>query len=66
MGALGQDPLSVTVKNLPKFLTYFPTDDNTHTIIVQNPDNDSSTISFPLHLQGVTLYLPVRKPTPAE
>jgi hypothetical protein len=49
----------------PKFLTSFPTD-STHAIIVQNPDNESGVLSFPLHLQGVMLYLPVRKPTVAE
>jgi hypothetical protein len=51
-----------TVNNVPKFLTRFPTD-NTHAIIVQNPDDELNTLSFPLHLQGVTLYLPVQKPT---
>jgi hypothetical protein len=56
---------NVTVKNVPKFLTHFPTD-NTHAIIVQNPDNELNTLSFPLHLQGVTSYLPVRKPTAAK
>jgi hypothetical protein len=55
----------VTVNNVPKFLTRFPTD-NTHAIIVQNSDDDSTTISFPLHLQGVMSYLPVCKPTAAE
>ena len=49
----------VTVNNVPKFLTHFPTD-NTHALIVQNPDNDLTTLSFPLHLQGATLYLPVQ------
>jgi hypothetical protein len=52
----------VTVNDVPKFLTRFPTD-NTHALVVQNPDNDSTTLSFPLHLQGVMLYLPVCKPT---
>jgi hypothetical protein len=46
-------------------MTCFPTD-NTHTIIVQNPDDDLNTLSFPLNLQGVMLYLSVRKPTAAE
>jgi hypothetical protein len=55
----------VTVNNVSKFLTQFPTD-NTHTIIVQNPDDDLNTLSFPLHLQGVTLYLLVHKPTAAK
>jgi len=36
----------VTVNNVPKFLTHFPTD-NTHTLIVQNPDNDLSTLLSP-------------------
>jgi hypothetical protein len=54
----------VTVNKVPKFLTRFPTD-NTHALIVQNPDNDSTTLSFPLHLQGVMPYLPVPKPTAA-
>jgi hypothetical protein len=52
----------VTVNDVPKFLTHFPTD-NTHALVVQNPDNDSTTLSFLLHLQGVTSYLPVCKPT---
>ncbi len=39
----------VTVNNVPKFLPHFPTD-NTHALVVQNPDNDSTTLSFPLHL----------------
>ncbi len=52
----------VTVNDVPKFLTCFPTN-NTHALIVQNPDDDSTTLCFPLHLQGVTLYLPVCKPT---
>jgi hypothetical protein len=52
----------VTINNVQKFMTHFSTD-NTHAIIVQNPDYESNTLSFPLHLQGVTLYLPVRKPT---
>ncbi len=55
----------MTVNNVPKFLTRFPTD-NMHALVVQNPDNDSTTLSFPLHLQGVTLYLPVCKPTTNE
>ncbi len=55
----------VTVNNVPKFLTCFPTD-NTHALIVQNPDDDLTTLTFPLHLQGVTSYLPVRKPTAAK
>ena len=55
----------VTVNNVPKLLTHFPTD-NTHALVVQNPDDDSTTLSFPLHLQGVTSYLPVRKPTADE
>jgi hypothetical protein len=29
-------------------------------------DDDLNTLSFPLHLQGVMSYLPVRKPTAAE
>ena len=37
-----------------------------HAIIVQNPDNESNTLSFPLHLQKATLYLPVQKPTAAK
>ncbi len=37
-----------------------------HALFVQNPDNDSTTLSFPLHLQGVMSYLPVRKPTANE
>ncbi len=37
-----------------------------HTIIVQNPDNELNTLSFPLHLQGVTSYLLVQKPTVAD
>jgi hypothetical protein len=52
----------VTVNDVPKFLTHFPTD-NTHALVVQNPDDDLTTLSFPLHLQGVTLYLLVCKPT---
>jgi hypothetical protein len=52
----------VTVNNVSNFLTLFPTD-NTHAIIVQNPDNELNTLSFPLHLQGVMSYLPVQKPT---
>ncbi len=55
----------VTVHDVPKFWTRFPTD-NTHALIVQNPDNDSITLSFPLHVQGVMLYLPVRKLTSAK
>ena len=53
------------VNDVPKFLTHFPTD-NTHALIVQNPDDDLTTLTFPLHLQGVTSYLPVRKPTAAK
>jgi hypothetical protein len=49
------------VNNVPKFLTRFPTD-NTHALVVQNPDDDSTTLSSPLHFQGVMSYLPVRKP----
>jgi hypothetical protein len=52
----------VTVNYVPNFLTRFPTD-NTHALVVQNPDNDLTPLSFPLHLQGVMLYLPVHKPT---
>jgi hypothetical protein len=55
----------VTVNNAPKFLPCFPTD-NMHALIMQNPDNDLATLSFPLHLQGVTLYLPVHKPAAAK
>ncbi len=54
-----------TFNNVPKFLTHFPTD-IMHTLIVQNPDDDLTTLTFPLHLQGVTSYLPVRKPTAAK
>ncbi len=39
----------VTVNDVPKFLTHFSTD-NMHTPIVQNPDDDSTNLSFPLHL----------------
>ncbi len=55
----------VTVNDVPKFSTPFPTD-NTHALIMQNLDDDSTTLSFPLHLQGVTLYLLVCKPTANE
>jgi hypothetical protein len=58
--------IDVTVNNVPKFLTHFPTADNTHALILQYSDNDLITLSFPLHLQGVTSYLPVRKPIAAE
>jgi hypothetical protein len=51
----------VTVNDVPKFLTPLPTD-NTHAFVVKNPDDDSTTLSFPLHLQGVTSYLLVCKP----
>ncbi len=54
-----------TVNDAPKFLTHFLTD-NTQALIVQNPDDDLTTLSFPLQLQGVTLYWPVRKPTAAK
>jgi hypothetical protein len=37
-----------------------------HALIVQNLDNDSTTLSFPLHLQGVMWYMPVRNHTAAE
>jgi hypothetical protein len=57
--------IDVTVNNVPKFLTRFSTD-NTHALIVQNPDDDSTTLTFPLHLQGVTSYLLVSKPTAAK
>jgi hypothetical protein len=40
----------VTVNDVPKFLTHFPTD-NMHALVVQNSDDDSTTLSFPLHLQ---------------
>jgi hypothetical protein len=33
---------------------------------VQNPDDESNTLSFCLHLQGVTSYLLVQKPTAAK
>ncbi len=33
---------------------------------MQNPDNDLTTLTFPLHLQGVTSYLPVCMPTAAK
>jgi hypothetical protein len=55
----------MTVNNVPKILTHFPTD-NTHALVVQNPDDDSTTLSFPLHLQGVTSYLLVCKPRADE
>jgi hypothetical protein len=55
----------VAVNNVPKFLTCFPTE-NMRALIVQNPDDDLTTLSFPLHLQGVTSYLLVRKPTAAK
>jgi hypothetical protein len=54
-----------TVNDVLKFQTCFPTD-TTHAIIVQNPGNDLTTLSFPLHLKGVILYLLVRKPTEAK
>jgi hypothetical protein len=54
--------IDMTVNDVSKFLTCFPTD-NTHALVVQNPDNDSTTLFSPLHLQGVSSYLPVRKPT---
>jgi hypothetical protein len=37
-----------------------------HALILQNPDDDLTTLSFPLHLQGLMLYLPVRTPTAAK
>ncbi len=39
---------------------------NMHAIVVINPDNESNVWIVPLHLQGVTPYLPVRKPTLTE
>ena len=48
----------VTINNVPKFLTHFPTD-NMHAIVIINPDDESNICIFPLHLQGVTLQLPV-------
>jgi hypothetical protein len=56
---------SMTVNDVPKFLTCFPTD-NMHAIIMKNQDNESNTLSFSLHLQGVTSHLPVQKPTVAK
>jgi hypothetical protein len=55
----------VTVNDVPKMFTIFPTD-NRYAINLQKPDNESNVLSISLHLQGVTLYLPVRKPTVAE
>jgi hypothetical protein len=55
----------VTINNVQKNLTHFLSD-NMHTLVVQNPDDDLTTLSFPLHLQGVTSYLLVRKPTADE
>jgi hypothetical protein len=52
----------VTVNNVLKFLTRFSTD-NMHALTVQNPDDDWTTLSFSLHLQGVMTYLRVGKPT---
>ena len=48
----------VTVNDVPKFLTRFPTD-NMHAIVVINPDGESKVCIFSLHLQGATPYLPV-------
>jgi hypothetical protein len=55
----------VIVNDVPKFLTLNPTD-NTHAIVVQDPDDLDQHICFPLDLQGVTSYLTVRKPTLIE
>ncbi len=55
----------VTVNDVPKFLTCFPTD-NMHALIMQNQDNDLTNLPFPLHLQGVTSYLLVGEPTAAK
>jgi hypothetical protein len=55
----------VIVNDVPKFLTLNPTD-NTHAIVVNDPDDLERHICFPLNIQGVTSYLTVRKPTLAE
>jgi hypothetical protein len=55
----------VIVNDVPKFLTLNPTD-NTHAIVVQDPDDPAQHFCFPLNIQGVTSYLTVRKPTLAE
>jgi len=52
----------VIVNDVPKFLTLNPPD-NMHAIVVQDPDDLAQHICFPLHIQGVTSYLTVRKPT---
>ena len=43
-----------------KFLAEDP-DENTHTIIVNDPLNPNEPLIIPLALKGVTSYLPYRK-----
>ena len=50
----------VRIIGLPKLLDEDP-DENTHTIIVDDPLNPNKPLVIPLALKGVTSYLPSRK-----
>ncbi len=50
------------VNNLPKFLAADPTD-QTHALLLTNPDNPLQPVILPLTLRGVTSLLNVRSVT---
>jgi hypothetical protein len=55
----------VIIHDTPKFLTQNPTVAS-HAITVPDPDKPGQLLHLPLALDGVTSYLPVRKPTADE
>ena len=49
----------VIINEIPKFLASNPTNE-THSIIVTDPDDPSQRVIFPLSIRGVTTYFPTR------
>ena len=53
------------VNDVPKHQCSDPTDES-HAIVVGDPDLGGRRVILPLHISGVTSYLPVYKPTKEE
>ena len=55
----------VKVNEKPKFFCKTPTDES-HSLIIQNEDNEEDNLLIPLSLNGVTSYFNTRKPSVEE
>ena len=55
----------VTINEIPKFLASNPTNE-THSIIVTDPDDPSQRVILPLAIHRITMYFPTRPITKVE